>query len=228
MISNSYKQIYKNFEFVVDRLDYLDYIYSQQATGPPKTAKEDTMTDYLLRNIPSDLWRQVKSQAALEGISARDLILNALRERTNTKEDSMYPAIKAVIYPAHMTQETASWKYLQDAAARFANELTGKIREAYPDAELDIDIKPAGDSGPDGGAHCDDQSVQEHVDHLYNQIFDQGNFWPEVAGYCIYCDRPVYTETAPAYDDEEAWADIALEHAEDCEWVLTRAHQVET
>jgi hypothetical protein len=187
---------------------------------------EHSAGNYLLRDIPDDLWRQVKSRAALEGISARELILDALRKRISNKEAAMDP-IKVNIYPAHMTQETTSHKYLHDAAVRFANELTGKIREAYPDAELDIDIKPAGDSGPDGGAHCDNQNVQEHVEHLYDQTFDQGSFWPEVTGYCIYCDRPVYTETAPAYGDDDTWADIALEHADDCEWVLTRAHQLE-
>ena len=89
--------------------------------------------------------------------------------------------IQVTIYPAHMTQETASWKYLQDAAARFANELTGKIREAYPDAELDIDIRP-NETGPNGGVSCEDRDIQEHVQHLYDQTFNEGNFWPEITG----------------------------------------------
>jgi len=88
--------------------------------------------------------------------------------------------ITITIYPAHMTQESASETYLHDAATSFANELSATLKSKFPTAAIEIDIKPVSDDGMDGGAHCDDQSVQEHVDHLYNQIFDQGNFWPEV------------------------------------------------
>jgi hypothetical protein len=34
---------------------------------------------YLLRNIPPDIWRAVKSKAALEGVTVREVILRALR-----------------------------------------------------------------------------------------------------------------------------------------------------
>jgi len=138
----------------------------------------------------------------------------------------MAPEIQVTIYPAHMGQETNSHEYLQDAAARFAIELALKVREACPDAGLEIDIKPAGDSGFDGGVSCENRDVQDHVQHLYDQTFNQGNFWPETTGHCIYCDRPTYINDVPAQDDDETWTDIALEHAEDCEWVLTCAHQI--
>jgi predicted HicB family RNase H-like nuclease len=35
---------------------------------------------YLLRGIEPDLWRRVKSKAALEGVSVNALILRLLRE----------------------------------------------------------------------------------------------------------------------------------------------------
>ena len=38
------------------------------------------MSTYLLRGVDTDLWRRVRSKAALEHISVRDLIENLLRE----------------------------------------------------------------------------------------------------------------------------------------------------
>ena len=53
---------------------------------------------------------------------------------------------------------------------------------------------------------------------------------------CIYCgyeiegevdDQGVAMDPVPAIDDDDAWRDIAQHHADDCEWVLTRAHRRE-
>jgi hypothetical protein len=35
---------------------------------------------YLLRSIPPDLWRAVKSKAALEGVTVREVILRLLKD----------------------------------------------------------------------------------------------------------------------------------------------------
>lgn len=47
---------------------------------------------------------------------------------------------------------------------------------------------------------------------------------------CLYCDALLSAEQNdrpnPAIDDDEAWAEIATEHAADCEWIATRAHRV--
>ena len=175
--------------------------------------------------IPDDLHAKAKDEAWRARTSINSWILNAIKAKL--KEAAMTHEIQITIYPAHMTQETTSHEYLHDAAARFANELTPKIREAYSDAELNIDIKPAGDTGFNGGPSCDNAEIAEHVQYLYDQTFNQGGFWPEMTGHCVYCGHETYITDVPAYDDDEAWADIALEHAEDCEWVLTRAHQIE-
>jgi hypothetical protein len=47
---------------------------------------------------------------------------------------------------------------------------------------------------------------------------------------CAYCMRNVTApksedEQAPALTDDAAWAKIAKEHANNCEWVQTRAHR---
>jgi hypothetical protein len=51
---------------------------------------------------------------------------------------------------------------------------------------------------------------------------------------CAYCgdeiegdvdDQGVCTDPVQAVDDDEAWQEIARHHAEDCDWVLTRAHR---
>jgi hypothetical protein len=36
--------------------------------------------NYLLRNIPDDLWRRAKAAAALKGVTVRELLLSCLRE----------------------------------------------------------------------------------------------------------------------------------------------------
>ena len=44
---------------------------------------------YILRDIPDDVWRQVKSTAALEGITVRELILRAIKAINATKPINM-------------------------------------------------------------------------------------------------------------------------------------------
>jgi len=36
--------------------------------------------NYLLRNIPDDLWRRAKAAAALKGVTVRELLLSCLQE----------------------------------------------------------------------------------------------------------------------------------------------------
>lgn len=40
---------------------------------------------YLFRDIPDDLWRKVKSKAALNGESLRDVLLRLLRQYVSGK-----------------------------------------------------------------------------------------------------------------------------------------------
>lgn len=42
---------------------------------------------------------------------------------------------------------------------------------------------------------------------------------------CIYCSAFECSNDVPDVDDEEQWDALADEHDDDCEWVLTRAHQ---
>jgi len=43
--------------------------------------KNPELTDYILRDIPRDLWREVKASCALEGIPVRTLIVDFLKHR---------------------------------------------------------------------------------------------------------------------------------------------------
>jgi hypothetical protein len=48
-------------------------------------------------------------------------------------------------------------------------------------------------------------------------------------GYAIEGDvdyQGVSQEPVPTVDDDEAWQYIAKQHADDCEWVMTRAHRI--
>lgn len=43
---------------------------------------------------------------------------------------------------------------------------------------------------------------------------------------CIYCGREVPLVDVPGEAENTAWAQVAHDHATDCEWVLTRAHRL--
>lgn len=43
------------------------------------------LIDYLLRNVPGDLWRQAKIAAAERGVSLRDLLLAGLKAEIEKK-----------------------------------------------------------------------------------------------------------------------------------------------
>jgi hypothetical protein len=133
--------------------------------------------------LPQGLRRQIKIAAAGQDISMNAWIVQAigtaLRERTNREEDAMSEKIEITIYPAHLTQESVEDEYLARAAEAFVNEVAGRIHDAYPNAEIAIDIKPVNDSGFDGGVSCEDRDIQEHAQHLSDQVFNEGNFWPK-------------------------------------------------
>lgn len=43
---------------------------------------------------------------------------------------------------------------------------------------------------------------------------------------CAYCGRDHQApEAVPAIDDDATWAAMAADHADDCEWITTRAHR---
>lgn len=44
---------------------------------------------------------------------------------------------------------------------------------------------------------------------------------------CAYCGHMVREHEAPPVTDNETWDDIAPDHDEQCEWVVTRAHRIE-
>jgi hypothetical protein len=46
-----------------------------------------TPKNYILRDIPADLWRQVKVEAATEGVSVREVILRGLKDYTFTQRE---------------------------------------------------------------------------------------------------------------------------------------------
>jgi hypothetical protein len=46
--------------------------------------------------------------------------------------------------------------------------------------------------------------------------------------YCIYCGAEIEnSQEVPAVQDDAAWETLARKHAEDCEWIATRAHRRE-
>ena len=48
---------------------------------------------------------------------------------------------------------------------------------------------------------------------------------------CICCNAEVPgcedCPNAPPVDDDDAWDELAADHAVDCEWILTRAHRLD-
>lgn len=43
---------------------------------------------------------------------------------------------------------------------------------------------------------------------------------------CVYCGSSTPEVPVPAVGDDAAWAALAAEHADGCEWIATRAHRV--
>lgn len=46
---------------------------------------------------------------------------------------------------------------------------------------------------------------------------------------CVYCGREHDGDDSapvPRTDDDTAWARLAADHADDCEWITTRAHRL--
>jgi len=43
---------------------------------------------------------------------------------------------------------------------------------------------------------------------------------------CIYCLAVTEETDVPGVDDDAAWAELAIQHADGCEWVITRAHRI--
>lgn len=55
------------------------------------------------------------------------------------------------------------------------------------------------------------------------------SFREDMAVECAYCGRDVPgtgEEPTPAVDDDDAWIALAHHHADDCEWIATRAHRI--
>jgi len=67
----------------------------------------------------------------------------------------------------------------------------------------------------------DQQAATEYIWH-------DGDYASRLtAGLCTYCGTLVDdVVSAPALEDDEAWAATAQTHKADCEWVMTRAHRV--
>lgn len=69
-------------------------------------------------------------------------------------------------------------------------------------------------------ANCTDEDIEAH--------FGDGHGPEEPPEYeqCAYCvyEVPVWYGV-PAVDDDEAWEKLLEHHADDCEWVVTRAHR---
>lgn len=48
---------------------------------------------------------------------------------------------------------------------------------------------------------------------------------------CVYCGAEIPESRAaevPPVDDDAEWELLAADHAADCEWIITRAHRVDT
>lgn len=68
------------YPIVMERIEV-----ARSAGQPADAAKEarallrETAQDYLLRDIPADLWQQAKHASVDRGVSLRDLLLDGLR-----------------------------------------------------------------------------------------------------------------------------------------------------
>ena len=67
-----------------------------------------------------------------------------------------------------------------------------------------------------------DRDAESSTDFVWND----GRILFE-ADTCVYCERVVRDRTiVPNTYDAQEWHNLSLDHDEDCEWIVTRAHQL--
>ena len=110
-----------------------------------------------------------------------------------------------------------------------------------------MSANPASDS-PTIARECDTRDKARRMRRDYNRlgrpkVETEKSGWPTNDEYidrasrredmtteCAYCGHDVPgngEEPTPAVDDDDTWANLANHHADDCEWIATRAHRID-
>lgn len=66
-----------------------------------------------------------------------------------------------------------------------------------------------------------DDAPMDKIDQHINAEDVDGDSMAE----CAYCGLWVENGEVPSHYDDDAWADLAEQHRDDCEWIHTRAHR---
>lgn len=119
-----------------------------------------------------------------------------------------------------------SYTITHSVSGRDFGAYEGKTREHALAAMLrDAGIRATVNA--DGAIALDPRDIDADGEHLAGDL-DGYSVEEDTSVECAYCGRTHTPPTAvPALDDDDAWADMAPDHADYCEWIRTRAHRVE-
>ena len=101
-----------------------------------------------------------------------------------------------------------------------AGARAGDYRFSWPDGSAIVHSGPAWDVAS-AAAGCDGWCWEGSHDHRRGCPLGAGD-----VGLCLYCREETTTHEVPAIGDDAAWARLASEHADGCDWIETRAHRV--
>lgn len=123
---------------------------------------------------------------------------------------------------------------MQTAATRKLDAMIGVIMEQNPTADTQINAMLS-DEAPlawdvlfEGAEPTDIDELNRQSEVLTDKLRETYAMAEEDDPIvdCAYCGHEVIKSDVPETGDDKGWAEVAPMHADDCEWVATRAHRV--
>src|SRR5690606_15157271 len=114
----------------------------------------------------------------------------------------------------------------------FYARIEGDDVEFIPSEELEVDPFSRVAAPPLKENWADDTRLTTEMRRSFEEAeYAYTRAWPVESEpeneYCAYCESELPAHKAslvPPVDDDEAWEDLARDHLEGCEWILSRAH----
>lgn len=121
---------------------------------------------------------------------------------------------------------------LTDAAAQavadvFNTRWLDQVWAAFEDTGAVVTVERRDTVFVDAEVGDTDEAI-DRIHRLADALWES-DIWDAVSP-CVYCTSYVChadNEPVPALDDDEEWERMAADHDADCEWIATRAHQIE-
>ena len=142
------------------------------------------------------------------------------------------PAYAGADITVHVGRDTIDPQGLgsDEECAACEEHILDAVRAAFPGAT----VRPVNRGGRTSGTTRDGVNLDAEVRAVVTQAFDSFEWTGDDAAgtaevECAYCGAlPSHAPGVPALDDDASWEALAEEHGEECEWIATRAHRLDT